>query len=72
MGEKHGFDHIRICSWRIEKTSGEFAGYPIQIVHLLEDHPKRCYFKDPKPFFTMLRLFCTAIALLGILLQIRR
>ena len=118
--EKHGFDPIRVCSWRIEKTSGEFAGYPIQIVHLLEDYPKRkknqhqeCwivttdltllpeeireaahlrwhienngfkrlshhtatkrfYFKDPKPFFTMLRLFCTAIALLGILLQILR
>ena len=116
--EKHGFDEFRLCSWRIEKTSGEFAGYPIQIVHLLEDYPKRkknqhqeCwivttdltllpeeireaahlrwhiennnfkrlshhtatkrfYFKDPKPFFTMLRLFCTAIALLGILLQI--
>ena len=116
--EKHGFDDIRVCSWRIEKTSGEFAGYPIQIAHLLEYYPKRkenqhteCwivttnltllpeeireaahlrwhienngfkrlshhtatkrfYFKDPKPFFTMLRLFCTAIALLGILLQI--
>jgi hypothetical protein len=116
--EKQGFDDIRFCSWRIEKTSGEFAGYPIQIVHLLEDYPKRkmtqhqdCwivttdltllpeeireaahlrwhienngfkrlshhtatkrfYFKDPKPFFTMLRLFCTAIALLAMLLQI--
>ncbi|GAG12094.1 unnamed protein product, partial [marine sediment metagenome] len=101
--EKHGFDDIRVCSWRIEKTSGEFAGYPIQITHLLEDYPKRkknqhrecwivttdltllpeeireaahlrChienngfkrlshhtatkrfYFKDPKPFFTLLR-----------------
>ena len=116
--EKQGFDDVRFCSWRIEKTSGEFAGYPIQIVHLLEHYPKRnktqhqdCwivttdltllpeeireaahlrwhienngfkrlshhtatkrfYFKDPKPFFTMLRLFCTAIALLGMLLQI--
>ena len=116
--EKHGFDPIRVCSWRIETTSGEFAGYPIQIAHLLEDYPKRkknqheeCwivttdltllpeeireaahlrwhiennafkrlshhtatkrfYFKNPKPFFTILRLFCTAIALLGILLQI--
>jgi hypothetical protein len=110
--EKHGFDDVRFCSWRIEKTSGEFAGYPLQVSHLLEDYPKRkknqhleCwivttdlireaahlrwhienngfkrlshhtdtkrfYFKDPKPFFTMLRLFCTAIALLGILLQI--
>ena len=116
--EKHGFDDVRFCSWRIEKTSGEFAGYPLQISHLLEDYPKRkknqhleCwivttdltllpeeireaahlrwhienngfkrlshhtatkrfYFKDPKPFFTMLQLFCTAIALLGMLLQI--
>jgi hypothetical protein len=118
--EKHGFDDVRFCSWRIEKTSGVFAGYPIQIVHLLEDYSKpkktqhqdcwivttdltllpeeireaahlrwhienngfkrlshhtatkRFYFKDPKPFFTMLRLFCTAIALLAILLQILR
>jgi hypothetical protein len=116
--EKQGFDEFRLCSWRIEKTSGVFAGYPIQIVHLLEDYPKRkkiqhqeCwivttdltllpeeireaaylrwhienngfkrlshhtatkrfYFKDPQPFFTMLRLFCTAIALLWMLLQI--
>jgi hypothetical protein len=116
--EKHGFDDIRFCSWRIEKTSGVFAGYPLQVSHLLEYYPKRkknqhleCwivttdltllpeeireaahlrwhiennafkrlshhtatkrfYFKDPKPFFTMLRLFCTAIALLAMLLQI--
>jgi hypothetical protein len=39
--EKHGFDEFRVCSWRIEKTSGVFAGYPIQITHLLEDYPKR-------------------------------
>ena len=116
--EKQGFDDVRFCSWRIEKTSGVFAGYPLQVSHLLEDYPKRkknqhqdCwivttdltllpeeireaahlrwhienngfkrlshhtatkrfYFKDPKPFFTLLRLFCTAIALLAILLQI--
>jgi hypothetical protein len=116
--EKQGFDDVRFCSWRIEKTSGVFAGYPLQVSHLLEDYPKRkknqhleCwivttdltllpeeireaahlrwhienngfkrlshhtatkrfYFKDPKPFFTMLRLFCTAIALLAMLLQI--
>jgi hypothetical protein len=23
-----------------EKTSGEFAGYPVQIAHLVEDYPK--------------------------------
>lgn len=116
--EKHGFDNIRMCSWKMEITSGEFAGYPLQIAHLVEDYPKRknnqhseCwisttdlsltpdeireaahlrwhienngfkrlshhagtkrfYFKDPKPFFTMLRIFCAAISLLGILLQI--
>jgi hypothetical protein len=39
--EKHGFDEFRVCSWRIEKTSGVFAGYPIQIAHLLEYYPKR-------------------------------
>jgi len=26
--EKQGFDEFRVCSWRIEKTSGVFAGYP--------------------------------------------
>ena len=114
--EKRGFDDIRMCSWKMEITSGEFAGYPIQIAHLVEDYPKRnqhteCwiattdlsltpdeireaahlrwhienngfkrlshhtgtkrfYFRHPKPFFTLLRLFCAAIALLGILIQI--
>jgi hypothetical protein len=33
---------------------------------------KRFYFKDPKAFFSMLRLFCAAIALLDILLYILR
>lgn len=116
--ETHGFDYQRMCSWSMEITSGEFAGFPIQIAHLVEDYPKRLYnqhtdcwivttdlslsdkeireaahlrwhiennafkrlshhtgtkrfyFKDPKPFFTMLKLLCAAIALLGILLQI--
>jgi hypothetical protein len=39
--EKHGFDSERCCSWKIEITSGEFAGYPLQIAHLVEDYPKR-------------------------------
>jgi hypothetical protein len=104
------FDSERFCSWNIQKTSGEFAGYPIQIVHLVENYPKRTsnahtecwivttdlslspfavreaahlrwhienhvfkrlshlvgtkrfYFKDPRPFFTLLRLFCAALA----------
>jgi len=116
--ETHGFDYQRMCSWSMEITSGEFAGFPIQIAHLVEDYPKRLYnqhtecwivttdlslspkeireaahlrwhiennafkrlshhagtknfyFKDPKPFFSMLNLLCVAIALLGILLQI--
>ena len=107
---KRGFDDERFCHWSIEITSGEFAGYPIQIAHLVEDYPKRTrnahteswivttdlslsslaireaahlrwriennvfkrishlagtkrfYFKDPRPFYTMLRLFCAALA----------
>jgi hypothetical protein len=34
-----GFDSMRMCSWTIEITSGEFAGYPINIAHLIEDYP---------------------------------
>jgi len=44
--EEEGFDSVRICSWRIEITSGEFAGYPIQIAHLTEYYPKRKKNKD--------------------------
>jgi IS4 transposase len=33
---------------------------------------KRFYFKDPGAFFAVLRLFCTAVALLDILLHILR
>ena len=36
-----GFDSQRWCSWRTEKTNGEFAGFPIQILHLVENYPKR-------------------------------
>ena len=105
-----GFDSERICHWSMKKTSGEFAGHPIQIAHLVEDYPKRTenahcecwivttdmslscralreaahrrwhienhvfkrishlagtkrfYFKDPRPFFTMLRLLFAALA----------
>jgi hypothetical protein len=118
--EKTGFDSQRLCAWSMEIASGVYAGYPLQIAHLVEDylkrknnpHPqcwivttdlglqpeeireaahlrwhiennlfkrlshhtgtKRFYFKDPRAFFTMLRLFCTAIALLDILLHILR
>ncbi len=27
--EKEGFDSVRICSWKIQITSGDFAGHPI-------------------------------------------
>lgn len=109
---KRGFDNERLCYWYIEKTSGEFAGYPIQIAHLVEDYPKRTkdshrecwivstdlslsslclreaahlrwhienhvfkrishlagtkrfYFKDPRPFYTLLRFLFAALAAL--------
>jgi hypothetical protein len=39
--EKKGFDSQRMCSWKIEQTTDTFAGYPVQIVHLIEFYPKR-------------------------------
>jgi len=70
--EKSGFDPKRLCAWSMEIASGVYAGYPLQIAHLVEDYPKRFYFKDPRAFFAMRRLFCTALALLDILLHILR
>ncbi len=116
-----GFDPERFCSWTIQKTSGEFAGYPVTIFFLVEDYPKRkdapqeetcivttdlslspeeareaahlrwhsennvfkrlshvCgtkrfYFKDPRQFFTLLRLFCLAVTIFdAFFLSIRR
>jgi hypothetical protein len=32
----YGFDSGRMCTWKIEITSGDFAGYPIKIAHLTE------------------------------------
>ena len=46
--EKEGFDPVRICSWKIQITSGDFAGYPIQIAHLTEYYPKRNKDKHPE------------------------
>jgi len=105
-----GFDDERWCHWNIEIASGEFAGYPVLVAHLVEDYPKRTknahtecwivstdlslsssslreaahlrwhiennvfkrlshltgtkrfYFKDPRRFFTMLRIFLAAVA----------
>ncbi len=118
--EKGGFDPKRLRAWSMKIASGVYAGYPLQIAHLVEDYlkrkthqhvecwivttdldlqpeeireaahlrwhienntfkrlshhtgTKRFYFKDPRAFFAMLRLFCTAIALFDILLHILR
>jgi hypothetical protein len=53
--------HLR---WHIENNSFKRLSH--------HTGTKRFYFKDPKAFFAMLRLFCTAIALLDILLHILR
>lgn len=113
-----GFDPKRLCRWEMKITSGEFAGYPIQIAHLSEDYlqekeddkrhiecwivttdlslspneireiahlrwhiennvfkrlshlvgTKTFYFRDPEPFFNLIRLLCLALALYGILI----
>ncbi len=39
--ETKGFDSKRLCSYWIEITSGDFAGYPVRIAHLTEYYPKR-------------------------------
>ena len=113
----NGFDSARMCQWTIEITSGDFAGYPINIAHLIEDYPlqkedkshveswivttdlsltpneireiahlrwhiendvfkrlshlagtKTFYFRDPKPFFNLIRLLCLALAVYDILI----
>ncbi len=116
--EESGFDADHICSWSIQITSGEFAGFPVQVAHLVEDYPKRkanqhmeCWivttdlsllpreireaahlrwhvenhvfkrlskqsgtkrfhFKDPRRFYSLLRLFCAAVALFDMLIAI--
>lgn len=116
--QESGFDAERLCRWSIQITSGEFAGFPVQVAHLVEDYikrksnphvecwivttdtsllpkeireaahlrwhvennlfkrlskqsgTKRFYFKAPKRFYALLRLFCAAAALLDILLAI--
>ena len=35
------FDEQRWCSWTVERTSGEFANFPVQVVRLTEHYPKR-------------------------------
>ena len=39
--EKEQFDSQRLCSWKIKQTTDTFAGYPVQIIHLVEFYPKR-------------------------------
>ena len=116
--EEDGFDAQRCCHWAIEITSGEFAGHPLQVAHLVEEYlkrktnrhvecwivttdlsllpteireaahlrwhvennvfkrlskqsgTKRFHFKDPKRFYSMLRLFCAAVALFDMLIVI--
>lgn len=116
--EDRGFDVERCCHWSIEITSGEFADYPVQVAHMVEDYPKRktnkhveCWivttdlsllpreireaahlrwhvennvfkrlskqsgtkrfhFKDPQRFYSLLRLFCAAVALFDMMIAI--
>jgi len=116
--EESGFDVGRCCQWSIEITSGQFAGFPLQVAHLVEDYPKRkadrhveCWivitdlsllpreireaahlrwhvennvfkrlskqsgtkrfhFKDPTRFYSLLRIFCAAVALFDMLIAI--
>ena len=35
------FDEERWCSWTVERTSGEFANFAVQVVRLTEHYPKR-------------------------------
>jgi hypothetical protein len=35
-----GYDENRLCTWKMEKTSDTFAGYPVLVVHLVEDYAK--------------------------------
>jgi len=38
--EESGFDVERCCRWTIQITTGEFADFPVQVAHLVEDYPK--------------------------------
>jgi hypothetical protein len=35
------FDSERCCHWTIQQTTDTFAGYPVQVIHLVEYYPKR-------------------------------
>lgn len=36
-----GFDSERQCHWQMKRTSGRFAGFPVQVLWLHEHYPKR-------------------------------
>ncbi len=38
---KKGFDSERCCHWTIQQTTDTFAGYPVQVIYLVEYYPKR-------------------------------
>ena len=40
------FDFDRWCSWTLTRTSGEFAGFPVQVARLKEHFPKRSHNRD--------------------------
>jgi len=39
--EASGWDAERGCRWKLRKTLDRFAGYPVQVVELIETYPKR-------------------------------
>jgi hypothetical protein len=39
--ETSGWDAERGCRWKLRKTLDRFAGYPVQVVELIETYPKR-------------------------------
>jgi hypothetical protein len=39
--EASGWDAERGCRWKLRKTLDSFAGYPVQVVELIETYPKR-------------------------------
>ena len=57
------FDQQRWCSWTIERTSGEFADFPVQVVRLREHYPKRSRNRDVVTWIvtTNLTLSCSEI-----------
>jgi hypothetical protein len=118
--ELSGWDRDRGCRWTARKTLDHYAGYPVQVVQLIETYPKRkrdrtviswivttdlglpleevreaahqrwqiensifkrishlagtkiFYFKDPRQFFNLLRLFFAAIAVLDCIMWMLR